>query len=122
MAQINDNDAIFNQIEQLNSEGKYEQILETVAAVPEDKVSNKLWFKKIDAMNKLGLFKEARKEIGLVSKRCSEPKEDAMLFYLMGYTFEHSGHEHKAVECYSRTKEFVIGRAGSSPMKRLTSR
>ena len=106
MAQISDNDAIFNQIEQLNSEGKYEQILETVAKVSEDKVSNKLWFKKIQALNSLGLFKEARKEIGLVSKRCSEPCEDAMLFYLMGYTFEHSGHEHKAVECYSRTREF----------------
>ena len=101
-----DNDAILNQIEQLNKEGKYEQIIETIAAVPEDKVSNKLWFKKIDAFNKLGHFKEARKEIGLLSKRCSEPEDDAMLFYLMGYTFEHSGHEHKAVECYSRTKEF----------------
>ena len=106
MALISDNDAIFTQLEQLNKEGKYEQILETISTVPEDKVSNKLWFKKIQALNSLGLFKEARKEIGLLSKRCSEPSEDAMLFYLMGYTFEHTGHEHKAVECYRRTQEF----------------
>ena len=45
MAQISDNDAIFNQLDQLNNEGKYEQILETIATVPEDKVSNKWLFK-----------------------------------------------------------------------------
>ncbi|MBR5937225.1 MAG: DUF1266 domain-containing protein [Clostridiales bacterium] len=114
MGLFGDNDAIYKQIDQLQAEGKYEQILEKIESVPEKKMSNKLWFKKIQAMNALGRFKEARREIGLLSKRCSEPKEDAMLFYLMGNTFEYSGHALKAMECYRKTQEFDPGFDGIS--------
>ena len=44
MAMINDNDAIFNEIDGMKAEGKFDEILEKIAAVSEDDISNKLWF------------------------------------------------------------------------------
>ena len=99
-------DPLFRILDELNSKGEYEQILQKIEEVPEDARSNELYFRKISALNSLSRFAEAKKEISLLSKRCSEPKEDARLFYSLGYIFDHTDCELKAVECYSRTKEF----------------
>lgn len=109
MAQISDNDAIYTVLDQLNNDGQYEKVLETIEGIPSEAISNKLWFAKIRALIDLKCFKEARTEISLLSKRCSEPSEDAMLYYLLGNTFECTGCTLKAVECYRHTQEFDPG-------------
>ena len=109
MAQISDNDAVYTVLDQLNRDGQYEKVLETIEGIQPEQISNKLWFVKIRALTDLKRFKEARKEISLLSKRCSEPSEDAMLYYLLGNTFEHTGCALKAVECYRHTQEFDPG-------------
>ena len=106
MGMISDNDAIFNEIDKLKNDGKFEEILEKIKGVSEEEISNKLWFEKIEALNMLGRFDETKKEIRLLMKRCSEPEDDAKLYYYLGYTFEHSGCGLKAIECYKKAKEF----------------
>ncbi len=105
MAMINDNDPIYELLDKWHDEDQYDKILEKIAEIPVDDRSNKLWFRKISALNNLGRFQEARMEISLLSKRCTEPKDTAKLYYMMGYTFDRTNCEMKAVECYRHTQE-----------------
>ena len=105
MAKISDNDAIYELLDKLDGEGQHEKVLEKIAEVPADDISNKLWFKKIRALNGLGRFDEAKREISLLSKRCEDPSESALLYYYLGYTFVQNGSTLKGVECYYHTKE-----------------
>jgi len=106
MAMISDNDPIYEQLEKWDNEDKYNEILAKIEEIPVDDRSNKLWFWKISALNNMSRFQEARMEIGLLSKRCTEPKDVAKLYYMMGYTFDRTDCEMKAVECYRRTQEY----------------
>ncbi len=100
-----DDDPIFGILDRLDGEAEYETILQKIDEVPADKRSNELCFRRISALNSLSRFKEAKKEISLLSKRCSEPKDIARLYFLLGYIFDHTNSELKAVECYNRTRE-----------------
>ncbi len=105
-AQGSNDDEIISVIDELFSNAEYEKIIQKTEEIPSDKWSNELWFRRIDALNRLSRFKEAKKEISLLSKRCSEPKEDARLFNSMGYILDHTDCELKAVECFYKAQGF----------------
>lgn len=105
MAMISDNDPIYELLDKWHDEDQYDKILAKIAEIPVHERSNKLWFRKISALNNLGRYQEARMEISLLSKRCTEPKDTAKLYYMMGYTFDRTDCEMKAVECYRHTQE-----------------
>lgn len=104
MAQISDNDPIFEQLEQWHNEDEYQKILDKIEEIPEEERSNKLMFLKISALNNLKRFDEAKKELSLFSQKCTEPYEFARLFYMLGYIYDNTNCEMKAVECYRNTK------------------
>ena len=105
MAQISDNDPIYELLDKWHDEDQYEKILEKIAEVPVEERSNKLWFRKISALNNLKRFQEAKMEISTLSKRCTDDKDNAKLFYMLGYTFDNTNCELKALECYRHTQE-----------------
>ncbi len=104
MAMISDNDPIYELLDKWHEEDQYEKILEKIAEIPLEERSNKLWFRKISALNNMKRFSEARMEIGTLAKRCTEDKDTAKLFYMLGYIYDNTDSELKAVECYRHTR------------------
>ena len=67
-------DSILGQLDELKSAGEYEKIIQKIEEVPADNRSNELWFRRIEALIKVSRFNDAKKEISLLSKRCSKPE------------------------------------------------
>ena len=99
-------DSILSQLDELKSAGEYEKIIQKTEEVPADNRSNELWFRRIEALIKVSRFNDAKKEISLLSKRCSKPEEDARLYYSLGLVFDNTDSELKAAECFLRAQEF----------------
>ncbi|MBR5973595.1 MAG: DUF1266 domain-containing protein [Clostridiales bacterium] len=105
MAVISDNDPIYEVLDKWHDEDEYEKILQKIEEIPLEDRSNKLWFRKISALNNLKRYPEAREEIAKLSPRCSEPSDIGKLFYMTGYIYDQSDCEFKAIECYRRRAE-----------------
>ena len=105
MAVISDNDPIYELLDKWHEDDEYEKILQKVDEIPMEERSNKLWFRKISALNNLERYAEAREEIAKLSPRCTEPSDIGRLFYMTGYIYDQSHCEFKAIECYRRRAE-----------------
>ena len=105
MAKISDNDPIYELLDQWHDEDEYEKILQKIEEIPMEDRSNKLWFRKISALNNLKRYAEAREEVAQLSPHCTEPADLGKLFYMLGYIYDQSDCEFKAIECYRRRAE-----------------
>ena len=62
---------------------EYKRILQTIDEMPKDQWSNEDRFKRISALIKLSRFKEAKEEIYLLTKSCTDPVDRDRLYELL---------------------------------------
>ena len=102
---IPDDDPIYQDLDRWHDNDEYEKILAKVEEIPFPRRSNKLWFRKISALNNLKRFDDARREIDLLSKRCKTPQDQGKIFYMLGYIYDNTDCEFKAIECFRHALE-----------------
>lgn len=116
MSKISDNDPIYEVLDQWHEEDQYEKILAKIEEIPMEERSNKLWFRKISALNNLKRFDEAREEIKALSQYCETAEDNGRLFYMLGYIFDNSDCELKAIECWRRALEIDPSRTDTDEL------
>lgn len=97
---ISDNDEIYNKLDKLYDEKKYDKIAETILDVPFEKWSNRLWFRLISAYNNLKQFDKAELELKKIQPRCENPSDTAHWFYMNGYINYRNGKTFNALHFY----------------------
>ncbi|MBO4494243.1 MAG: DUF2185 domain-containing protein [Clostridiales bacterium] len=113
---IPDDDPIYKDLDQWHDDDEYEKILTKVEEIPFERRSNKLWFRKISALNNLKRFDDARREIDLLIRRCKTPQDQGKIFYMLGYIYDNTDCEFKAIECYRAALEFDPSREGTDEL------
>ncbi len=99
---ISDNDPIYEKLDRLYDEDKFDEIIAAVKAVPRKHWSNKLWFRIIGAYNNTGKFGEAVQELQGIFPRCRSHEELARYWYQRGYILYKTDHELAAQHLYER--------------------
>lgn len=99
---ISDNDPIYETLDRLYDEDKFDEIITAVKAVPRKQWSNKLWFRIIGAYNNTGRFGEAIRELQGIFPRCRSNEELARYWYQRGYILYKTDHELAAKHLYER--------------------
>lgn len=97
---IRDDDPVYEQLDEWHEKDEYEQILALIERVRPEERSNKIRFRKISALNNLKRFQEAREEIGSLYRKCESSGDIARIYYMLGYIYDCSDCEGKAVELY----------------------
>ena len=99
---ISDNDPIYEKLDRLYDEDKFDEIIAAVKAVPRKHWSNKLWFRIIGAYNNTGKFGEAVQELQGIFPRCRSHEDLARYWYQRGYILYKTDHELAAQHLYER--------------------
>ena len=102
---IRDDDEIYELLDQWHENDEYDKILDKIAEIPPERRSNKIYFRKISALNNLSRYNDARRELGALNARCKSPEDRARWFYMLGYIFDNTHCEGKAVECFRQAME-----------------
>ncbi len=99
---ISDNDPIYETLDRLYDEDKFDEIIAAVKAVPRKQWSNKLWFRIIGAYNNTGRFGDSIQELQGIFPRCRSHEDLARYWYQRGYILYKTDHELAAQHLYER--------------------
>ena len=113
---IRDDDPVFALLDEWHEKDEYEKILSKIEEIPEEKRSNEVYFRKISALNNLSRYAEARKEIQFLSPRCNDGKDLGKLFYMLGYIYDQTNCEYRAVECYRMSYQLDPEKEGTTAL------
>ena len=113
---IRDDDPVFALLDEWHDKDEYEKILSRIEEIPEEKRSNEVYFRKISALNNLSRYAEARKEIQFLSPRCNSGKDLGKLFYMLGYIYDQTNCEYRAVECYRMSYQLDPEKEGTTAL------
>lgn len=102
---ILDNDEIFETLDKLYDEDKYDDIIGIITKIPRQKWSNKLWFRLIGAYNNSEKFGESLRELKEIFPRCQTHEDKARYYYQRGYICYKTDHELAARHLYERGLE-----------------
>ena len=97
---ISDNDPIYEKLDEWHENDEYDNILETIYAIPREMWSNKLWFCVISALNNKKEFDKAKEELDKITERCETPQDKGSACYMLGYIYYMQDKEIKALDCY----------------------
>lgn len=100
--QISDDDQIYEKLDEWHENDEYDNILETVYAIPREMWSNKLWFRMISALNNKKEFDKAKEELDKIIEICKTPSDKGSAYYMLGYMFYMQNKDIKALYCYRR--------------------
>ncbi|MGN0536648.1 MAG: DUF1266 domain-containing protein [Acutalibacteraceae bacterium] len=98
--QIDDNDPIYEVLDEWFESHDYNKIIDAVQRVPYKQWSNHLWLTAIHALNCNGEYGVAREELIKLYKRCQTPADKARAYALLGYGYYMESKELKALYCY----------------------
>ena len=107
---ISDDDPVYELLDEWHDKDEYDKILAKVEEIPFEQRSNKLWFRKISALNNLSRYDDARREIAAINKRCVTPEDKGKLLYMLGYIYDNTDCELMAVELYKAAMDVDPGR------------
>lgn len=113
---IRDDDPVFALLDEWHEKDEYEKILRKIEEIPEEKRSNEVYFRKISALNNLSRYAEARKEIQFLSPRLNDGKDLGKLFYMLGYIYDQTNCEYRAVECYRMSYQLDPEKEGTTAL------
>lgn len=99
---IPDNEPIYDTLDKLYDEDKFDEIIEEITKIPRKNWSNKLWFRLIGAYNSAGKFGEATQELQKIFPRCQSHGDIARYWYQRGYICYKTDHEFAAKHLYER--------------------
>lgn len=99
---ILDTDKLYKKLDKWHDDDKYEEIINTVTAIPREQWSVKLHFRLISALNNLKRFDEAVQELVNIEPGCKTPAEKAKFFYMNGYISYMEDREMMALSYYKK--------------------
>lgn len=99
---IEDNDKIYEKLDALYDEDKFDEIIEEIAKIPRKQWSNKLWFRLIGAYSSSGKFGEATQELQGIFPHCQTREDKARYWYQLGYICYKTDHEFAAKHLYEK--------------------
>lgn len=98
--QIDDNDPIYEVLNEWFESHEYNKIIDAVRRVPYEQWSNHLWLTAIHALNCNGEYALAREELIKLYARCQTPADRAKAYALFGHGYYMESKELKALYCY----------------------
>ncbi len=99
---ISDNDPIYDELDRLYDEDKFDRIIEIIEEIPEERQSNKLRFRLIGAYNNTERYDDARRALNDIFPKCQKPEELARYWYQYGYICYKTDHELAAKHLYEK--------------------
>ncbi|MCH5207522.1 MAG: DUF1266 domain-containing protein [Oscillospiraceae bacterium] len=102
---ISDNDKLFEKLDKLYDEDKFDDVIKEITKVPQENRSNKLLFMLIGAYSSSEKYGEALRELEQIFERCETNEDIARYWYQRGYICYKTDHEFAAKHLYERGLE-----------------